>query len=129
MLDWYLIAMGVLLGIAAVPLAWIVYVQFGGNLIGDLLEKPPWSKTVRGIQIAMVPVVAYLAWKLDFREFAYGLTGIVGVLWAFLWSRALLRGEPWVMNRESRLSAEWAGPITLLALGIGFISSAINPWF
>lgn len=115
--------------VLGIPLLWLLYVEFGGHLIGDVIERPPWSKTVRWIQLALFPIVAYLAWDLSFRQFAYGLTAIIGELWAFMWARALLRGETWVMYRNTRWNIEWAGPIVLTGLAVGYMSSAITPWF
>jgi hypothetical protein len=84
---------------------------------------------VRGIQVGLMPVVLYLAWRLNFTQFPYGLTAIIGALWSFMWARALLRGETWLWQRGGRFSAEWAGPIVLAGLAIGYMSSAISPWF
>ena len=123
------IALGVLIVTVGIPVLWVVYVQFGGHTIGDLIERPPWSKRVRWIQVALFPVVAFLAWYLNFTQFSYGGTAILGTAWAYMWARALLRGETWVMYRESRFNIEWAGPIVLIGLAVGFMSSAISPWF
>jgi hypothetical protein len=129
MFDPFGIVLTIAVVVVGIPLLWVLYVEFGGHLIGDVIERPPWSRTVRLIQLALAPVVLYLAWDLNFRQFAYGLTAIIGALWAFMWARALLRGETWVMYRSSRFNIEWAGPITLGGLSVGYMSSAINPWF
>jgi hypothetical protein len=128
-LDTFEIGLVVLFVVVGIPFLWIFYVDFGGNLIGDLIERPPWSRTVRGIQIALAPVVIYLAWDLNFKQFAYGMTAIIGALWAFMWARTLLRGETWLWQRGSRFNVEWAGPIVLAGLAVGYMSSAISPWF
>jgi hypothetical protein len=124
--DGIVVALVVLVG---VPFLWVFYVDFGGHLVGDLIERPPWTRTVRGIQIALAPVVLFLAWQLDFRQFAYGLTAIIGAIWAFMWARTLLRGETWLWQRGGRFNIEWAGPVVLTGLAIGYMSSAIDPWF
>jgi hypothetical protein len=129
LLDWFNLFLVALFLLVGVPFLWVFYVNFGGNLIGDLIERPPWSRTVRGIQVGLMPVVLYLAWRLNFTQFAYGLTAIIGALWSFMWARALLRGETWLWQRGGRFSAEWAGPIVLAGLAIGYMSSAIAPWF
>jgi hypothetical protein len=128
-LDIFGIGLTIAVVVVGIPLLWVLYVEFGGHLIGDVIERPPWSRTVRVIQLALLPVAVYLAWDLDFRQFAYGLTAIIGWMWAFMWARALLRGETWVLYRDSRFNIEWAGPIALTGLGVGYMSSAINPWF
>jgi hypothetical protein len=128
-LDLFGTALAIAVVVVGLPLLWVLYVEFGGHLIGDVIERPPWSRTVRLIQLALFPVAVYLVWDLNFRQFAYGLTAIIGVLWAFMWARALLRGETWVMYRSSRFNIERAGPIVLTGLAVGYMSSAINPWF
>ena len=128
-MEWMggLIAIGVI--VVGVPFAIILYVEFGGHLIGDLIERPPWSRPVRATQVALLPVVALLVWQLNFRQFAYGLTAVILLSWAFMWVRTLLRGETWLWQRDSRWNAEWAGPFTLLGVGVSFLTSAISPWF
>ena len=128
-MEW----LGVLIAVGAVvigvPFTIIMYVEFGGHLIGDLIERPPWSKQVRIIQGVLVPFVALAVWQLNFRQFAYGLTAVIFFGWAVIWTRTLVRGETWLWQRDTRVNAEWAGPIVLFGLGAGFLSSAISPWF
>jgi hypothetical protein len=113
----------------AIPASWLLYVTFGGHVIGDLIERPPWSRTVRGIQVVLLPFVLWAGWELNFREFTYGVTAIFAGLGAYIWARTLSRGETWLWQREGRVSAEWVGPITLGGLSVGYMSSAISPWF
>ena len=115
--------------VAAVPVAWLVYVTFGSHVIGDLIERPPWSKTVRVIQVVLAPSVVWVAWELNFKQFTYGATAVLAGVGAYIWARTLLRGETWLWQREGRVSAEWAGPIALASLCVGYMSSAISPWF
>ncbi len=117
------------LALAAIPVAWLFYVTFGSHVIGDLIERPPWSKTVRVIQIVLAPIVVVLAWQLDFKEFTYGGTAVLAGIGAYIWARTLLRGETWLWQREGRVNAEWAGPVALASLCVGYMSSAISPWF
>ena len=120
---------GAILVALAIPVLWLLYVTFGGHVIGDLIERPPWSKTVRVIQAVLLPFVLWAAWELNFRQFSYGATAILAGLGAYIWARTLLRGETWLWQRGSKANAEWVGPITLVGLCVGYMSSAISPWF
>ena len=123
------IGMWGLLIMLAGPVTWLVYVTFGSHVIGDLIEKPPWSRTVRLIQGALLPFVIWAGWELNFRQFTYGTTAILAGIGAYIWGRSWLRGETWLWQREGKINAEWVGPVPLGGLSIGYMSSAISPWF
>ena len=128
-LGWFTWVLVGLLALVTVPITLYLYVHFGGYVLASLLERQPWSRTVRGIQLGLVPVVVFLAWKLSFREFSYGLIGVMAAIGAIVWARTLLEGGAWIQSRGSRFNIEWAGPLVLAGLSVGYISSAINPWF
>jgi hypothetical protein len=68
MFDPFGIVLTIVVVVVGIPLLWVLYVDFGGHLIGDVIERPPWSRTVRLMQLALGPVVLYLAWDLNFRH-------------------------------------------------------------
>ena len=53
------ILIGVLIAVVGAVVVWKVYVEFFAHVIGDLIGRPPWSKTVRTIQVALLPVAYY----------------------------------------------------------------------
>ena len=128
-LEWFFYVFGASVFLVGVPLVAILYWEFGGEVIGSLIERPPWSRTVRTIQLVVLPIIILLAWKLTFREFSYGLTGLLAATGAIVWARTLWRGETWLWQREGRVNGEWAGPATLAGLSAAFLTSSVNPWF
>ena len=127
--EWFFYAFGASVLIVGIPLVAILYWGFGGEVLGSLIERPPWSRTVRTMQLVLLPIIILLAWKLTFREFSYGLTGLLAAAGALVWARTLLRGETWLWQRDDRINGEWAGPLVLAGLSAAFLSSSVSPWF
>ncbi len=110
------------------PLAYL-YARLLKAIVDALVEPAKGTRWTWWPVAGVFVVTAVASGPLDFKQVAYGSTGIVCSLMTVVWLRNLLRGEHWLPESPGRLDTEYFGPVTLGFIGAMFTWSAFDPFF
>ena len=125
---------GGLLGLVLAAIFGFVGLILGGYLVRLALEMAanvlgrPLTRRDMLVLAAFIPPVALLAWRLNFRQFSYGMAATFVLVGALIWTRNLLRGETWISPQESRFNTEYIGPAALVLIAVLMFWNAVSPF-